>query len=98
MNLVPNTQPEMYQGLQRGDFVTEETHHVFNQIPDDQVLEHVNKNQQEGWQELHGRTNQDIVGVKHIMRAQLSEDTKAMFDIVDEKKGDHRNTWKATMR
>ena len=32
------------------------------------------------------------------MAAQLSEDTKAMFDIVDEKKGDHGNTWKATMR
>ena len=43
MNLVPKTPPEMYHGLQRGGFVTKETHHAFNQIPDDQVLEHVNK-------------------------------------------------------
>lgn len=35
--------PGVYQGLQRGDFVTKETKSVFNQIADDKALEHVNK-------------------------------------------------------
>ena len=35
--------PGVYQGFQRGDFVTKETKSTFNQIADDQALEHVNK-------------------------------------------------------
>ena len=42
MRLLPQTAPEVYQGFLRGDFVTKETHHTFNQVPDDQALEHVN--------------------------------------------------------
>ena len=55
MNLVPNTPPEMYQGLQRGDFVTKETHHAFYQIPDEQVLKNVNKS---------GKLAGGLVGIK----------------------------------
>ena len=45
----------MYQGLQRGDFVTEETHHAFYQIPDEQVLKNVNKS---------GKLAGGLVGIK----------------------------------
>ena len=50
MRLLPQTAPEVYQGFLRGDFGTKETHHTFNQIPDDQALEHVTsqEKQQEG--------------------------------------------------
>ena len=41
--LLPRSVPEVYQGFQRGDFVTKETKSTFNQIADDQALEHVNK-------------------------------------------------------
>ena len=43
MRLLPQTASEVYQGFLRGDFATKETHHTFNQISDDQALEHVNK-------------------------------------------------------
>ena len=42
MKALPQTAPEVYQGFQRGDFVTE-TQNKSNQIPDDQALEHVNR-------------------------------------------------------
>jgi len=43
MKLLPQTAPEVYQGFQSGDFVTKETKNTFNQIPDHQALEHVNR-------------------------------------------------------
>ena len=43
MKRLPCTAPEVHQGFQHGDFVTKETKHAFNQIADDQALEHVNK-------------------------------------------------------
>ena len=43
MKMLQQTAPEVYQGFQEGDFVTKETANQFNQIPDDQALEHVNR-------------------------------------------------------
>ena len=43
MKMLQQTAPEVYQGFQEGDFVTKETTNQFNQIPDDQALEHVNR-------------------------------------------------------
>ena len=101
MRLLPQTAPEVYLGFLRGDFVTRETHHTFNQIPDDQALEHVNKS---------GKTAGGLVGITRTdsardrwcltynEKAQLSEDTKAMFGIGSEKECDHRDSGKSRMR
>ena len=35
--------PPVYEGFLSGGFVVKETHHKFNQLPDDQALEHINK-------------------------------------------------------
>lgn len=43
MKLLPNTAPKVHQEFQNGDFGTKETKSVFNQIADDQALEHVKK-------------------------------------------------------
>ena len=43
MKLLLRTAPEVYQGIQSGDFVTKVTTSVFNQIADDEALEHVKK-------------------------------------------------------
>ena len=43
MKMLQQTVPEVYQGFQEGDFFTKETANQFNQIPDDQALEHVNR-------------------------------------------------------
>ena len=43
MKLLPKTAPEVYEAFLCGDFVTKETENSFNQIPDDQALEHVNR-------------------------------------------------------
>ena len=37
------TVPEVHKGFQHGDSVTKETKNLFNQIADDQGLEHFNK-------------------------------------------------------
>ena len=43
MKMLPQTAPEVQQVFESGDFVTNETASTFNQISNDQVLEHVNK-------------------------------------------------------
>ena len=43
MKMLPQTAPEVQQAFESGDFVTKETASTFNQIPDDQALEHVNQ-------------------------------------------------------
>ena len=91
----------MYQGFLPGDFVTKETHHTFNQIPDDQALEHENKSGKTagGLVEIT-RTDsaRDRWCLTYNERAQLSEDTKAMFGTGSEKECDHRDSGKSRMR
>ena len=102
MKLLPRTAPEVCQGFQSGDFVTKETKHAFNQIADDQALEHVNKS---------GKVAGGLVGITRTEsardrwcltyneRAKLSEDTKAMFDVGAETKGaSHKDLGKARMQ
>ena len=43
MRQLKETAPEVYDGFINGDFVAKEADTKFNQIPDDQALEHVNK-------------------------------------------------------
>ena len=43
MQQLAETAPVVYEGFLKGDFVVKESAHRFNQIPDDQGLEHCNK-------------------------------------------------------
>lgn len=43
MSLLSQSAPEVHQGFENGDFVSKEALRKFNQIPDDQALEHVNR-------------------------------------------------------
>ena len=102
MKLLPKTAPEVYEGFLCGDFVTKETENSFNQIADDQALEHVNRS---------GKVVGGLVGITRTEsarerwcltyneRAKLSEDTKTMFNVRGGKEGDsHRELGKARMR
>ena len=95
MKMLQQTAPMVYHGFQDGDFVTKETTHQFNQIPDDQALEHVNK---------AGKVAGGLVGISRLdaardrwcltynERAQLSEDTKTMFNILRSDEEDHKDS------
>ena len=65
MKMLPQTAPEVQQAVKSGDFVTKETASTFNQIPDDQALEHVNKSEKvaEALLELQGQTRLEIARV-----------------------------------
>ena len=57
------TTPEVFAGFQSGDFTVKETNQRFNQVPDDQGLEHVNK---------MGRVAGDLVGItRSVIRHSL---------------------------
>ena len=43
MKMLPQTAPEVQRAFESGDFVTKESASTFNQIPDDQALERLNK-------------------------------------------------------
>ena len=49
MKILPQTAPEVQQAFESGDFVRKETASTFNQIPDDQALEHVKKIWKDSW-------------------------------------------------
>ena len=100
MKRLPCTAPEVHQGFQHGDFVTKETKNAFNQIADDQALEHVNKS---------GKVAGRLVGITctesardhwcltNNERAKLSECTKEMFGIGITKDGvGHKDLGKAS--
>ena len=102
MKRLPCTAPEVHQGFQHGDFVTEETKNAFNQIADDQALQHVNK---------AGKVAGGLVGIirtesardrwclTYNERAKLSEDTKEMFGIGTAKDGvGHKDLGKARVQ
>ena len=94
MNMLQQTAPVVYHGFQEGDFVTKETTRQFNQIPDDQALEHVNR---------AGKVARGLVGISRLdaardrwcltynERAQLSEDTKTMFNVMRSDVDDHKD-------
>ena len=90
MKRLPCTAPEVHQGFQHGDFVTKETKNAFNQIADDQALEHVNKSDKVAGG-LVGITRTESARDRWCLtyneRAKLSEDTKEMFGIGTAKDG-----------
>ena len=77
MKMLPQTAPEVQQAVKSGDFVTKETASTFNQIPDDQALEHVNKSEKvaEALLELQGQTRLEIAGVLPTMSAPSCQKT-----------------------
>ena len=90
MKRLPCKAPEVHQGFQHGNFVTKEKKNAFNQIADDQALEHVNKS---------GKVAGGLVGITptesardrwcltYNERAKLSDDAKEMFGIGTAKDG-----------
>ena len=102
MKLLSKTAPEVYEGFLCGDFVTKETESSFNQIPDDQALEHVNRSGKVAGG-LVGITRTDSASDRWCLtyneRAKLSEDTKTMFNVGGGKEVDsHKDLGKARMR
>ncbi|KAL8571746.1 hypothetical protein ACOMHN_060831 [Nucella lapillus] len=84
MNMLPTTAPEVHLGFLAGDFVTKETKQLFNQIADDQAMEHVNKTGKVAGG-LVGITKTDTARDRWSLtpsaRSQLAKDTKAMFGL-----------------
>lgn len=105
MRQLENTAPEVFQGVLQGDFVVKETEALFNQVPDDQALEHVNKVGKVAGG-LIGITSTDSAlerwSLTYNERASLAEDTKRMFDINtsvdDEDDLSHKDTGLSRMR
>ena len=84
MRMLPQTAPEVYQAFLAGDFVTKESKQTFNQIPDDQVVEHVKKAGKDACG-LVGITRTDSARDRWCLtyneRAQLAKDTRSMFNL-----------------
>ena len=81
--------------------MTKETENSFNQIPDDQALEHVNRSGKVAGG-LVGITRTDSARDRWCLtyneRAKLSEDTKTMFNVGGKEGDSHRELGKARMR
>ena len=101
MKMLPLTAPEVQQAFERGDFVTKETASTFNQIPDDQALEHVNKSGKVAGG-LVGITRTDSARDRWCLtyneRAKLSEDTKEMCNVLERECTSAKDLGKARMR
>ena len=74
MKMLPQTAPEVQQAFERGDFVTKETASTFNQISDDQALEHVNKSGKP-------QSQLEITGVLPPMSAPSCQKTPLAFAV-----------------
>ena len=101
MKMLPQTAPEVQQAYESGDFITKETASTFNQIPDDQALEHVNKSGKVAGG-LVGITRTDSARDRWCLtyneRAKLSEDTKEMFNVLEREWTSAKDLGKARMR
>eukprot|EP00745_Piridium_sociabile_P034091 TRINITY_DN5858_c0_g1_i7.p1 TRINITY_DN5858_c0_g1~~TRINITY_DN5858_c0_g1_i7.p1 ORF type:complete len:942 (+),score=252.29 TRINITY_DN5858_c0_g1_i7:556-3381(+) len=97
MKLLPMTAPEVHQSFMAGDFVTKETRQKFNQIPDDQAIEHVNKAGKVAGG-LVGITQTDTARDRWCLifneKAQLARDTKAMFNLSGDDEDDEHEAHK----
>ena len=79
--------PCLHNAFLEGDFVVKETNHKFAQLPDDQALEHVNK---------QGKIAGGLIGITRTEsardrwsltyneRAQLSRETRTLFGLTDD--------------
>ena len=101
MKMLPQTAPEVQQAFESGDFVIKATASTFNQIPDDQALEHVNKSGKVAGG-LVGITRTDSARDRWCLtyneRAKLSEDTKEMFNVLERECTSAKDLGKARMR
>lgn len=94
---LPTRAPCVYNGFLNGDFVVKETSHKFNQIPDDQGLEHINKLGKVAGG-LVGITRTDTArdrwSVTYNDRMRLAQSTWAMFglqsDVSNDVEWDHK--------
>ena len=94
---LPTRAPTVHRGFLRGDFVVKETPHGFNQIPDDQGLEHINKLGKVAGG-LVGITRTDTArdrwSVTYNDRMRLAQSTWSMFglqlDVSDDVEWDHK--------
>lgn len=95
MQLLPLKAPAVYEAFLKGDFVTKESRNKFNQIPNDQALEHVNRSGKVAGG-LIGITRTDTARDRWCLtyneRATISEDTKAMFGLKKEEENDHKDS------
>ena len=101
MTRLPCTAPEVYQGFQHGDVVTNQTKNAFNPIALDQALEHVNKSGKAAGITGITRTEsaRDRWCLTYNERAKLSDDTKEMFGIRTAKDGvGHKDLGKARVQ
>ena len=95
--------PEVYHGFLSGDCVVKESRHVFNRLPDDQGLEHINR---------IGKVARGLVGITrsdsardrwsltYMERSRLAHDTRVMFGLVregDDAEYGHKDTDTARM-
>ena len=82
MKLLEHTAPEVYQGFINGDFVVKETDNKYNQVPDDQAVEHVNRKAKDSGG-LVGIIQAEDARTKWCLtcndKAELVEDTKIML-------------------
>ena len=85
MKQLQHTAPEVYQGFLNGDFVVKEINRTFNQVPDDQALEHINKLAKVSGG-LVGISQNDEArsrwGLSFIFRTSLDKQTHEMFGMV----------------
>lgn len=90
--------PAVYNGFINGDFVVKETSHQFNQLPDDQALEHINKlGKMAGGLVGITRTEsaRDRWNLTYNDRSQLAKCTWLLFGLepenIDDKEWDHKD-------
>ena len=84
MKQLEHTDPEVFEGFKSGDFTVKEANKIFNQVPDDQGLDHINKLSKVAGG-LVGITRSDTErnhwGLTYIDRARFVDDTRDMFRI-----------------
>ena len=91
MKQLEHTAPEVFEGFKSGDFTVKETNKRFNQVSNDQGLEHINKlgKVTGGLMGItHSDTARNCWGLTYIDRARLVDDTRDMFGISKYDDGD----------
>lgn len=91
MRQLESTAPDVHNAFLEGEFVVKETSVNFNQIPDDQALEHCNKT---------GKVAGSLIGITRVEsalnrwrltfkeRTRISEETRSMFNILHDDEDD----------
>lgn len=103
MNQLVHTAPEVLAGFKEGDFGVKESTQKFNQIPDDQGLEHVNKMGKIAGGVI-GITRSETAlnrwGLTYIDRARIADETRDMLGVAENNDDDqlvHKESGKARL-